>query len=93
MKDLIHYRTYSMGLSQGRAASLRHSDIGELSFLDQFAERPNRVLDRNLGVYSSALEKIQFLGSPEVLVNVVNATPQVFLAANPLSYNSEEAKG
>lgn len=56
-------------------------------------ERLSRFLDRNPGVYSSGLEKIQFLGSPEVLVNVVNAAPQVFLAANLLSYNSEEATG
>ena len=82
-----------MGLSQGRAAGLGHSDVIKLSLLDQFSERPGRFLDRNLGVDSSAFENIQFLGSPEVLVNVVNAAPQVFLAANLLSYNSEEAEG
>jgi len=82
-----------MGLSQGSAAGLGHSNILELSFLDQFVERPGRFLDRNLGVDSSRLEQVQLLGSSEVLVNVVNTTPQVFLAANLLSCNSEEAKG
>jgi len=93
LRGLIHQRTYGMGLSQGRAARLGHSNVSELSFIDQFLERPDGFLDRNLGVDSSALEQIQFLGSPEVLVNVVNATPHVFLAANLLSHNLEEAKG
>jgi len=82
-----------MGLSQGLAATLGHSDITELSFLYQFVERPGRFLDRNLGVDPSTLEEVQLLGSPEVLANVVNAAPQIFLTANPLSYNSEETDG
>ena len=33
-KDLIHQRTYGMGLPQGRTANLGHSDVSELPFLD-----------------------------------------------------------
>ena len=93
LENLVHQRTHGMSLAQGRAASLGHSDVTELSFFDQLLERPGRFLYRNLGVYSSTLEQVQFLGSPEVLINVVNATPQVFRAANPLSHSSGEAKG
>ena len=82
-----------MSLSQGRAASLRHSEITELSFLDQFSKRLGRFLDWNLRVDSGTLEQVQLLGSPEVLVDVVNTTPQAFLAANPLSYNPTVAEG
>ena len=45
-----------MGLSQGLAAGLRHSDITEFPFLDQFVECLGRFLDRNLGVDSSTLK-------------------------------------
>lgn len=82
-----------MSLSQGRIASLGHSEITELSFLDQFLERSGRFLNRNLGVDSSALEQIQFLGSPEMLVDVVDTVPQTLLTAKILSYNSEGTKG
>lgn len=82
-----------MSLPQSRIASLGHSEVTELSFLDQFLERSGRFLNRNLGVNSSALEQIQFLGSPEVLVDVVDTASQTFLTAKILSYNSEGTKG
>lgn len=72
--------THGMSLSQGFALGLGGSDVIELSFLYQFLEGLGRFLDRNLGVDSSALEQVQLLGSPEVLVDVVNAAPQAFLA-------------
>ena len=80
MRNFVDMRTHGMCLSQGFTASFGHSDILELSFLDQFIERPGRLLDWNPAVDSSAFEQIQVLGSPEVLVSVVNTAPQVFLA-------------
>ena len=82
-----------MGLSQGLAAGLGHSDITELPFLDQFVERLGRFLNRNLGVDSSTLKQVQPLGPPEVLIDVVNTAPQAFLTADLLSDDSEETKG
>jgi len=93
MKSLVCLRTHGVGLSQSFTASFGHSDILELPFRDQFVERPGRFLDRNTAVDSGRFEQVQVLGSPEVLVNVVNTAPQVFLATNPLSYNSEEVEG
>ena len=81
-----------MSLSQGRTAGFGHPDITEFSFLNQFAEGPSRLLNRNLGVDSSALKEIQFLGSPEVLIDVVDAAPEVVLPANLLSYSPEEVR-
>lgn len=82
-----------MGLSQGFATGLRHPDITEFPFLDQFVEGLGRFLDRNLGIDSSTFEKIQLLGTSEMFVDVIDATPQALLAANSLNYNPEEAKG
>jgi len=82
-----------MGLSQGFAFSLGRSDITELSFLDQFAEGLCRFLDRNLGVHSSTLEQVKLLGSPEVLVDVVDTAPQALLTEKLLSYNRRGLRG
>ena len=82
-----------MSLSQGFALSLRGSDIAELSFLDQFAEGLGRFLDWNIGIHSSALEEVQLLGSPEVLVDVINAASQALLAAKLLNYKRGETEG
>ena len=76
-----------MGLSQSFAFGLRRSDITELSFLDQFAEGLGRFLDRNVGIYSSTLEQVQLLSSPEMLVDVVDTASQALLTAKPLSYS------
>lgn len=82
-----------MGPTQGRAVGLGHSDIRELSFLDHLLESPGALFNRNLGVDSSTLEEVQFLCSPEVFVDVVNATSQVFLTAHSLSYGSGGTEG
>ena len=82
-----------MGPTQGRAVGLGHSDIRELSFLDQFLESPGAFFDRNLGVDSSTLEEVQFLCTPEVFVDVVDAPSQVFLTAHPISYDSGGTEG
>ena len=87
MEDLDHLRTHSMGLSQGFAFGLRRSDVAELSFLDQFAEGLCRFLDRNIGIYSSTLEQVQLLGSPEVFVDVVDTASQALLTAKLLGYD------
>ena len=74
-----------MGLSERFAVGLGRSNIAELSFIDQLFEGLGRLLNRNIGVNSSGLEQVQLLGSPEVLVNIVNTTPQALLAVNSLS--------
>ena len=78
-----------MSLSQCFAFGLRGSDIAELSFLDQFAEGLGRFLDWDIGIHSSALEEVQLLGSPEVLVDIVDTASQALLAAKLLNYKRE----
>ena len=91
--NLIHPRTHGMSLSQCFAFGLGGSDIAELSFLDQFAESLGRFLDWDIGIHSSALEEVQLLGSPEVLVDVINAASQTIITAKLLNYKRGETEG
>ena len=93
LKELIHLRAHGIGPSQGFAADLRHSDVTELSFLDQFVKGLGRFLDRNLGIDSTILEQVQLLGTPEMFVDVVNTAPQALITANSINHNSEQARG
>ena len=85
-----HLNTYTVGLSQGCAASLGHPYMTEFSFLNKFSERPYRVLNRNAGVNSSTLEEVQILCPSEVFVDIVNATPHACLAAVTPPFNGQE---
>lgn len=82
-----------MGPLQGLTVGLRHSDIPELSFLNQFLERPCRFLDWDVRIDSSAFKQVQFLCPSEVLVDVVNAASQIPFTCCILSRGSEKIWG
>ena len=62
---------------QSRAAALSHTEVREVSFLFQFRERLQSILEGHVARNPGHREEVHFLDTAELLVDGGYAAPQV----------------